>query len=129
MNKEIQSYHVAHKNIDQAIFLLLYKTIDESLVNAEHIIWHGHPVWFIEENPIVGYCVVKNAVQLLFWSGQSFDEINLKKIGKFKAAEIKYESVDQIVIDDFKKWLQKSIVIQWDYKNLVKRKGELLRLK
>jgi hypothetical protein len=44
-------------------------------------------------------------------------------------AGARYTSVDQIIAKDLKRWLQKSIDIQWDYKNIVKRKGKLVRLK
>ena len=91
--------------------------------------WHGHPVWFINENPIVGYSKLKNYIQLLFWSGQSFDEDALIKTGKFKAAEIRYNSIEQINTQDLKNWLKKSEEIQWDYKNIIKRNGVLERLK
>ena len=72
---------------------------------------------------------LKNCIQLLFWSGQSFDEAELKIVGSFKAAERRYTSVDQIVTNDLKRWLKKAETIQWDYKNIVKRMGQLERLK
>ena len=65
----------------------------------------------------------------MFWSGQSFEEKDLKKTGSFKAAEIRYTAIDQIIKKDLKRWLKKSGEIQWDYKNIVKRKGVLVRLK
>jgi hypothetical protein len=65
---------------------LLAKTIDSKLIEAENKIWHAHPVWFLDGNPIVGYSKLK-------------------------------------------RWLEKSRGIQWDYKNIVKRKGRLKRLK
>ena len=67
-------------------------------------------------------------MRLLFWSGQSFDEAGLQPEGKFKAAEARYTSVEQIDKEDLKRWLEKSKRIQWDYKNIVKRKGVLDRL-
>jgi hypothetical protein len=91
-------------------------------------------VWFLDGNPIVGYSKLKGpkpdgCIRLLFWSGQSFDEPGLEDEGSFKAAEARYTSADQIVAKDLKRWLEKSIEIQWDYKNIVKRKGKLVRLK
>lgn len=65
----------------------------------------------------------------MFWSSQSFDEEGLQKEGSFKAAEVRYTSADQINKKDFKRRLQKATNIQWDYKNIVKRKGVLKRLK
>jgi hypothetical protein len=103
-------------------------------VGFENKIWHRHPVWFLDGNPIVGYSKLKGpkpdgCIRLLFWSGQSFDEPGLMDEGSFKAAEARYTSADQIVAKDLKRWLEKSIEIQWDYKNIVKRKGKLVRLK
>jgi hypothetical protein len=95
---------------------------------AENKIWHGAPVWFLEGNPIVGYDKLKDSVRLLFWSGQGFKEKDLKKEGSFKASEIRYTDVSQINIPDLKRWLKKAKEIQWDYKNIVKRKGVLKKL-
>jgi hypothetical protein len=64
----------------------------------------------------------------MFWSGQSFAEEGLKSEGTFKAAEARYTSSDQINVDDLRRWLQKAAAIQWDYKNIVKRKGVLERI-
>jgi hypothetical protein len=64
----------------------------------------------------------------MFWSGQSFEEPNLKASGKFKAAEICYNLRKEIIVEELQQWLQKAEKIQWDYKNIVKRKGVLERL-
>lgn len=96
---------------------------------AENKIWHGAPVWFLEGNPIVGYDVLKDCVRLLFWSGQSFDESGLQNEGSFKAAEARYTDKDQVNVVDLKRWLEKSKRIQWDYKNIVKRRGKLELIK
>lgn len=128
MNKDIQDYNNRQAADDKAICDVLRKEIDTVLKEAESKIWHGHPVWFLEGNPIVGYDKLKDCVRLLFWSGQSFDESGLKNEGKFKAAEKRYTDVDQINKEDLHKWLKKSRGIQWDYKNIVKRKGVLERL-
>jgi hypothetical protein len=85
-------------------------------------------VWFIEGNPVVGYSKLKDCIRLLFWSGQGFDEKGLQPEGSFKAAEVRYASVEQINVKDLRRWLAKAEKIQWDYKNIVKRKGVLLRL-
>jgi len=67
---------------------------------------------------------------LLFWSGASFEEKELKiGSGKFKDASKRYTEVSQINREDVIRWIEKAKVIQWDYKNIVKRKGVLLRLK
>ena len=129
MNPDIKKYNDTQTIEDQAICNLLANAIDTNLKNAENKIWHRHPVWFIEGNPIVGYSKLKNCVRLLFWSGQSFEETTLKIEGSFKAAEIRYTDLSQIDMEDLKRWLQKAQAIQWDYKNIVKRKGQLERLK
>lgn len=129
MHKDIQTYNEAQTSSDKALCELLAKIITTNLPEAENKIWHRHPVWFLEGNPVVGYSKLKDAVQLLFWSGQSFDEPLLHPEGTFKAAEARYDSVDQVIIKDIERWLEKSKNIQWDYKNIVKRKGVLERLK
>ena len=114
---------------DRAICDLLAREIDRNLPEAENRIWHAHPVWFLEGNPIVGYSKLKHCVRLLFWSGQSFGEDGLTKEGSFKAAEARYTDVDQVNVTDLERWLAKARDIQWDYKNIVRRKGRLERLK
>lgn len=125
----IQFYNQAQTPSDKAICDLLKQEIDAHLPKAESKIWHGHPVWFLEGNPVAGYSKLKDSVRLLFWSGQSFDEKGLQPEGSFKAAEARYTSVEQVNITDLARWLKKAEEIQWDYKNIVKRKGVLERLK
>lgn len=129
MNKDTRAYNNSQTSSDKAICELLSKEIDSAFAGAESKIWYGHPVWFLDGNPVVGYDKLKNCVRLLFWSGQSFEEPGLKPEGSFKAAEARYTEVNQINIDDLKRWLEKSAKIQWDYKKIVKRRGELIRLK
>lgn len=129
MNKDIQAYNNSQSGVEKAICELLAKEINRNLPDAENKVWHAHPVWFIEGNPVAGYSVLKDSVRLLFWSGQSFDEPGLLPGGSFKAAEARYTAVDQVNTSDLERWLKKSIKIQWDYKNIVKRRGVLERLK
>lgn len=129
MDKAVKAYNNAQAKEDKKICQLLAEEIDMNLVGAENKIWHAHPVWFLDGNPIVGYSKLKDSVRLLFWSGQSFEEPGLQPEGSFKAAEARYTSVDQVNTKDLKRWLQKGKKIQWDYKNIVKRKGVLERLK
>lgn len=129
MNKDIQAYNDSQSSIDSEICNLLAQQICLHLPEAENKIWHAHPVWFLDGNPIVGYSKLKGNVRLMFWSGQSFDEESLQKEGSFKAAEIRYTAVEQIQTKDLKHWLKKAREIQWDYKNIVKRKGVLEKLK
>ena len=129
MHSDTKKYNEAQSPDDQAICRLLAEQIDRGLPEAENKIWHGYPVWFLEGNPIVGYGKMKNCVRLLFWSGQSFEESILEKEGSFKAAEMRYTATDQVQTEDLQRWLGKSRDIQWDYKNIARRKGRLERLK
>lgn len=129
IHKEIKAYNAAQSAGDKRICDALAKAIDRHLPGAECKIWHRHPVWFLDGNPIAGYSKLKNCIRLLFWSGQSFDEPGLAPEGTFQAAEARYTTLNQINAQDLKRWLEKSIEIQWDYKNIVKRKGKLVRLK
>jgi len=128
MHKDIKAYNNSQSANDKAICNLLADEIDGNLTKAESKIWHAHPVWFLDGNPIVGYSKLKDSVRLMFWSGRSFDEPGLQAEGNFKAAEARYTSVNQVNKKDLKRWLQKSKKIQWDYKNIVKRRGVLKAL-
>ena len=114
---------------DRAIADRLAEAIERDLPEAENKVWHAHPVWFLAGNPVAGYSKLKGCVRLLFWSGQSFKTAGLEKEGSFKAAEARYTSVEDIDPELLGKWLAESRDIQWDYKNIVKRKGRLERLK
>jgi len=129
VNKDIQAYNKAQAEDRKAICKSLAREIQAGVPEAESKIWHGAPVWFLDGNPIVGYWSRKSHVQLLFWSGQSFGEPSLQPEGSFKAAETRYTSLDQVNTKDLTRWLEKSKTIQWDYKNIVKRRGVLERLK
>lgn len=130
MNEEIQAYNNRQATVDKQICDLLAATIDNGLPEAECKIWHSHPVWFLDGNPIVGYSKQKAGWRLMFWSGAGFEEENLNVRGKkFKDASVFYTTVDQINTEDLKRWLKRSREIQWDYKNIVKKKGHLERLK
>lgn len=130
MNQEIKNYNDKLTTADNEICNELATIINAELTNAESKIWHAHPVWFLDGNPIVGYSKQKKGVRLMFWSGADFEEANLNVKGvKFKDASIFYNNVSEIEKSDLKRWLMKAIAIQWDYKNIVKRKGQLERLK
>lgn len=129
MNTEIQAFNNSQAATDKELCNLLAATIDSVLTKAECKIWHAHPVWFLDGNPIVGYSKQKAGLRLMFWSGADFEEEKLNVIGKkFKDASIFYTAIEQINTKDLTRWLKKSREIQWDYKNIVKRKGRLERL-
>ncbi|WOO42259.1 DUF1801 domain-containing protein [Rubellicoccus peritrichatus] len=130
MHPDIKTFNQSQCEGDQEICELLSSIIDGYLTEAESKIWHRHPVWFLDENPTVGYSRLKAGIRLMFWSGADFEETQLKRgTGKFKDASIIYTSVEEIIVKDLKRWLKKSRTIQWDYKNIYKTKGKLNRLK
>ena len=129
MHPDTRAYNDAQSPGDKAICDLLADEIGRALPDAENKVWHGHPVWFLDGNPVAGYSKLKSCVRLLFWSGQSFDEPGLADEGRFKAAEARYTDVAQVDAAALRRWLSKARDIQWDYKHLIKRKGRLERLK
>jgi hypothetical protein len=130
MNEEIKSYNDQQTETEQEVCNLLAFTINNELTEAESKIWHAHPVWFLDGNPVVGYSKQKKGIRLMFWSGTDFDEESLiVREGKFKDASIFYNHFSEVNTEDLIRWLKKSREIQWDYKNIIKRKGKLERLK
>jgi hypothetical protein len=130
MHPDIQAYNAALAPVDELIGDLLAVAIDKHLPKAESKIWHRHPVWFLDGNPIVGYSKQKAGMRLMFWSGAGFEEAGLNVVGKkFKDASVFYGSPDEVDAKALKRWLTKARTIEWDYKNIVKRKGRLVRLK
>ena len=129
MHPEIEAYHAALPDAARAVCDLLAREIQAALPDAVGKVWHRHPVWFLDGNPVAGYSLLKGGVRLLFWSGQSFDEPGLHPEGSFKAAEARYAQAAQVDVEALRRWLGKARDIQWDYQHLVKRKGRLERLK
>lgn len=128
MNEKVKQYIAAQPEGFREVCERLQAEVTSHLPEAQNKVWHGSPVWFIDGNPVLGYSVRKNNVQLLFWSGQSFDEPALVPEGKFKAAEMRYTSADEIDSDALVRWCEKARTIQWDYKNIVRNRGVLTRL-
>lgn len=129
MKKAYQTYNDALNHDEKSICDCLAQTIEEELREADHKIWHAHPVWFLSNNPTVGYSKQKDGIKLMFWSGADFEEAGLNIKGKkFKDAAILYKEVSEINTDDLRRWLKKSMTIQWNYKDLVKNKGKLEKL-
>lgn len=130
MTPEILEYNEKLALGDKDVCDVLAGEIDRSLSGAESKIWHGHPVWFLDGNPIAGYSKQKLGIRLMFWSGADFEEPELNVLGKkFKDASIFYSDAADINKTALRRWLKKSKEIQWDYKNIVQRKGNLERLK
>ncbi len=129
MHPEIQKYNDQLEPDHQAVCELLAAEIDRALPQAENKLWHAHPVWFLDGNPIVGYSRQKPGIRLMFWSGADFAEDGLDVVGKkFKDASVFFDAVAEVKKTDLRRWLRKSHEIQWDYKNIVRRKGRLERL-
>lgn len=129
MNADIQTYNQARSGEFHTLCDLLATEIDAGLPDAESKLWHGHPVWFLDGNPIVGYSEQKPGIRLMFWSGADFDEPALDVLGKkFKDASVVYQATGEIRRADLHRWLDKARVIRWDYKNLVRQKGRLEKL-
>lgn len=112
----------------KAVARVLRALIDETLPKAESKIWHRTPVWFDDGNPLTGFQLLKNGtVKLMFWSGASFKESGLTNEGGFKVASAVFADVSQMKPAVIKRWLKKAMKIQWDYKNIMKRRGLLLK--
>lgn len=125
----IVAYHLAQTDVHRATCEALAVRIFAVLPDAVGRVWHGHPVWFLEDNPVVGYSVHKEGVRLLFWSGQSFEEPALAPVGNFKAAEARFVGVGDIDEEATRRWFGKARDVQWDYKNVAKNRGVLVRLR
>lgn len=129
MHPDVQRYNSQQQPEFQEICELLAREIDTHLPAAANKVWHAHPVWFLNGNPIVGYSKQKPGLRLMFWSGADLDEAGLNVVGKkFKDASIFYNDVSEIDTSDLRRWLGKAQIIQWDYKNIVARKGRLEKL-
>lgn len=130
MNPEILAYNTQQESEYKMVCDVLAQEIDRHLPDAECKIWHAHPVWFLDGNPTVGYSKQKAGIRLMFWSGADFDEPDLNVIGtKFKDASVFYHEASEINQVTLRRWLTKAQEIQWDYQNLVRRRGRLERLR
>jgi hypothetical protein len=122
LDDPISSYVSQFSTETEAICRLLRKEIDQTLPKSTSKIWHAMPVWFIDDNPVVGFKVTPKYLNLLFWNGQSFNEPGLEAAGKFKAAQIKFTDVAQVDLKLLRRWLKKARTEIWDYRSL--RKGK-----
>jgi len=129
MLTEIRNYNEQLSADERGVCDALMHLIQDEMPEANAKIWHKHPVWFINDNPIVGYSLQKKGVRLMFWSGAEFVDHSATVLGeKFKDASVFYSHVNEIDATQISKWLKASKEIQWDYKNIVKRKGKLEKL-
>jgi len=128
MMNQFEEYNSQFEGNLQDICIRICELINKKLKNSKSKMYHSSPVWFIDENPIVGYSKKKNGIALLFWSGQSFSTIGLNKIGKFKAAEKVYTRIEELDFNELNIWLDEAKIIQWDYKNIRINNGQLKRI-
>lgn len=129
MHPDTHLYNQRQDQPHREVCVLLAEAIDRYLPEAENKVWHGHPVWFLDGNPVAGYSREKPGIRLMFWSGADFGEAGLNVVGKkFKDASVFFNAAAEVRDADLQRWLEKARVIQWDYKNIVKRKGRLERV-
>ncbi len=105
---ELAAYSRAQTPTFRKLCDVLRASIDKDLPKASAKVWHGSPVWFIDDNPVVGYSVTKTSVNLLFWNGRAFDEAGLEPVGKHRAAQAKFAGADEIDIRVLRRWLKKA---------------------
>lgn len=122
MPTDIEKYNKALGKAEREIAAELCARIAKTLPKADGKVWHGHPVWFIDGNPVVGYSLKKSGIEVLFWSGQSFDSPALRPVGKFKAAGMSVPSLKQLDTKELTACLKSAKTIQWDYENLPKKR-------
>ncbi|MFS0852929.1 hypothetical protein [Microbacterium sp. 179-I 3D4 NHS] len=122
-DRSIDDYHAGLAPEDREIAEILAREIERGLPEAMGKVWHAHPVWFLDGNPIVGYSRLKDAMRLMFWSGQSFPVAGLSASGTFRAADVRLTSADEIDIERLAQWLAASRDIQWDYEHIRTNRG------
>lgn len=120
---DIIEYHELLDAEARPICDLLLEAIEHELPDAERKVWHAHPVWFFDGNPVVGYDRLKASVRLLFWSGRSFREPGLEPEGSFQAAEVRYTDAEQVDAELLKRWLAEARGIQWNYRDIRRNRG------
>ena len=113
-SEEIAQYAARLDPQRAAICALLQKNIDAGLPQATSKLWHAIPVWFVGENPVVGFTARKTGVMLMFWNGQHFAEPELEASGSFHMAQIPYNDVTEIDETKLARWLQKAGTSIWD---------------
>jgi hypothetical protein len=120
----ISAYSRAQPPAQRAICDVLRKSIACALPRATSKIWHGSPVWFIDENPVVGYNAIAKGVHLLFWNGQAFGEPDLTPVGKYRAAQAAFGDVAEIDPRVIRRWLTKAKSDVFDSKAFFRRLRE-----
>lgn len=124
-NHEIEAYAQALTPELRALCDTLRELITKVLPKAASKIWHGSPVWFIDENPVVGYnATAKKTVNLLFWNGQALGDPNLRPVGKYQAAQAVFSNAAPIDPKMVRGWLKKAKANVFDAKAFFKKLRE-----
>jgi hypothetical protein len=118
---QIAAYAQAQPPAYRTICDRLRALIDAALPKATSKVWHGSPVWFIDDNPVVGYNATAKSVNLLFWNGQAFDEAGLKAVGKYRAAQAVFGDAAEIDAKVIRRWLKKAKSDVFDSKAFFKK--------
>jgi hypothetical protein len=87
---------------------LLRTEIEHALPGASSKVWHGHPVWFDGENPVVGYDARIKTVRILFWNGRALDEPGLSPVGKDRAAAKEFAGAASVDRTELRRCLDKA---------------------
>jgi hypothetical protein len=120
-NDPIAAYSQALTPALRTICEALRELITAVLPDAVSKVWHGSPVWFKDENPIVGYNATAKAVNLLFWNGQAFGDPDLQPVGKFRAAQAVFADVAEVDPRRIRLWLKKARSDVFDSQTFVKK--------
>ena len=122
--RSIAAYDAAQSAAEASVCRRLRAEIERALPDATSKVWHGAPVWFVGNTPVVGYSVpASGGVALLFWNGQAFGDPALKPMGKFKAAQIQFEDAPEIKVALLRRWLKKAGTELWDVSSIRRKKG------
>ena len=105
---QITAWSKARPAGTRAICDTLRELITKALPKTTSKVWHGSPVWFSGENPVVGYSAKGTSISLLFWNGQALGEPDLKPVGKYYATEALFGDVAQIDAKVIRRWLKKA---------------------
>lgn len=119
---DVHHYNDSASEVNQPVIEFVFREILQALPEASYKVWHGAPVFFLDDIPIVGYQDHKIGVKVLFWSGKDFSEPGLLGIGKHRAAGITYTDVAKIDLEDFRRYLALSREHIWDYRSLRPKK-------
>ena len=121
---QIAAYSRGQSLAFRTICDVLRELIAAALLKARSKVWHGSPVWFIDENPVVGYNTTGKTVNLLFWNGQAFDEPDLRPVGKYWAVQAVFGDAAEIDARMIRRWLKKAKSDVFDSKAFFKKLRE-----